>query len=412
MISRTFRSSRKSFYAAKSRDPSPTPSNSQYSCSSDFDADDESNMSTGEASRPMSLTSPYSLFAARPPTLDEILADEAPAPWSRNAFTAYLSQNHCLETLEFMLDADRYRRHYEQLIKTGLGEASETEAMEASHKMRVMWRKLINAYIAPNGPRELNLSSQVRDPILAQPADLSPPHPSQLDKAVQIIHELLEESVLVPFINSHKPMRVSPTPGTTGHEEKASHNREASNESSHPSSPTFHAPNSLTAGLSRLASRTQKTSSTTHHHSPTSSTSVSGWSVTGTSTSRMTSSAECGMSDDSGEASSAGAKEPMTPPNTPPIGDTLRTAMSLNGSSTAHPGAWRKMTDRLGLSRKRSTVSSSPHDEDYRMPASITSAPEWSVSMPRIEDEHSMVSQHLAAQYQDRHNSDPTDVIL
>jgi hypothetical protein len=51
------------------------------------------------------------------PTLDEVLANTAPAPYTLSAFMAYLSQNHCLETLEFTLDAKRYREAYEDLSR-------------------------------------------------------------------------------------------------------------------------------------------------------------------------------------------------------------------------------------------------------------------------------------------------------
>jgi hypothetical protein len=37
-----------------------------------------------------------------------MLANAAPSPWTLGAFMQYLSENHCLEVLEFTTDASRY----------------------------------------------------------------------------------------------------------------------------------------------------------------------------------------------------------------------------------------------------------------------------------------------------------------
>ena len=98
----------------QSREASPSCS----SALSDWDADDEGFMSSGEQvpSRPLSLSisGPY---CPRRPTLQEVLDNTAPPPWTLSAFTAYLSQNHCLETLEFTMDSQRYKMHYDTLMQ-------------------------------------------------------------------------------------------------------------------------------------------------------------------------------------------------------------------------------------------------------------------------------------------------------
>src|SRR4051794_20383280 len=78
---------------------------------SDCDADDEGMTSGSDfvPSRPLSVAIPPGSYRPRRPTLAEVLANAAPPPWTLSAFTGYLSQNHCLETLEFTLDANRYR---------------------------------------------------------------------------------------------------------------------------------------------------------------------------------------------------------------------------------------------------------------------------------------------------------------
>ena len=53
------------------------------------------------------------------PKLDEILNDTAPVPYTLGTFIAFLAQNHCLEVLEFILEAKRYRKTYDWLQDHG-----------------------------------------------------------------------------------------------------------------------------------------------------------------------------------------------------------------------------------------------------------------------------------------------------
>ncbi|KAF2461465.1 RGS domain-containing protein, partial [Lineolata rhizophorae] len=159
-------------------------------------------------SRPLTVRIPTTTmqtsgpFCPRKPSLADILANTAPPPWTLTAFMAYLSQNHCLETLEFTMDASRYRKHYMKMVSRG---GPTTPSADDVTYVRMLWQRLLDAYIAPNGPREVNLPSDVRDSILAQADAQMPPHPSTLDPAVHKVYELMEESVLVPFINSLHP---------------------------------------------------------------------------------------------------------------------------------------------------------------------------------------------------------------
>ncbi|WPG98275.1 Hypothetical protein R9X50_00106300 [Acrodontium crateriforme] len=175
-----------------------------------WDADDEAAMSADDhvPSRPMSVILPRTQgisgpYCARRPTLKEILANTSVAPWTLAAFMAYLSNNHCLETLEFTMDAGRYRKHYQKMMaRAG---SNGTPPSKDREYVQALWQRLVDAYIRPSGSREVNLPSQVRDPILhVQPATL-PPAPETLDAAVTKIYELMEESVLVPFLNSASP---------------------------------------------------------------------------------------------------------------------------------------------------------------------------------------------------------------
>ena len=80
----------------------------------------------------------------------------------------------------------------------------ETQDFET---VKMLWTKLLDAYIAPNAPREVNLPSNVRNRLMSLPHTFTPPDPAELEPAVKIIYELMDESVLVPFLNSVVPVR-------------------------------------------------------------------------------------------------------------------------------------------------------------------------------------------------------------
>lgn len=160
------------------------------------------------AARPLSVAIPKSFAAMGPycvrrPNLSEILANESSPPWTLSAFMAYLSQNHCLETLEFTMDASRYGKHYAKMAGRIPGGVMMPSSEEAVY-LKMLWQRLMDAYIAPNGPREVNLPAELRNELLSLVDALGgPPAPNTLDNAVQHIYTLMEESVLLPFLNSY-----------------------------------------------------------------------------------------------------------------------------------------------------------------------------------------------------------------
>ncbi|KAH0370692.1 DUF647-domain-containing protein, partial [Aureobasidium melanogenum] len=366
-----------------------------YSSTTDCDADDEATMSAEEApqqqrpvsvhiavsapapatsdSRPMSSES--APFCPRRPNLREILANTAPAPWTLAAFMAYLSNNHCLETLEFTMDAGRYKKHFHRMMNKAPIPGQPTE--HDANYVKELWTRLMEAYIQPNGSREVNLPSQVRDPILGHvPANTLPPEPSVLEPAVSKTYELMEESVLVPFLNSvypQSPVPVSPYYSNNSNEsmattsdEKSSRFGRRSRHSSRGSPPPLSAsavefsassysppslnnrksaPSALTTALSRHRFSTKL--------SPTSSAPSHSLSAALSTTSSASEAVYIGpgLTDDSGSSGSPINECPMTPPVTPPMSD-------ISGSPKTHrdSGAWKKLGRLSGWkpSRKRS----------------------------------------------------------
>jgi hypothetical protein len=231
-------------------------------------------------------------MGSHPPSLNDILHDVSPAPWTLTAFMAYLSQNHCMETLEFTLDSQRYATFYDQLL------AEDPRSDDSNDRVCSLWEKLMQVYIVPCSPREVNIPARVRDRLLAIPYGPTPPHPSELAEAGRIVHELMNDSLLVPFLESVAPLHVDTS---------SSHHR-------------------LPAGP----------------HSP-----ASGHDVEG-------------LTDDS-DVNSPGPMEPMTPPTTPPTtSELLFSHPSVSRAVAAHNKGWKKMGARLGFNRKSSNRKSTP----------------------------------------------------
>ena len=314
----------------------------------DWDADDEETMSMEDirSSRPPSLEGyPHNDGPYHPqrPTLPDVLSNSAPPPWTLSAFTAYLSQNHCLENLEFTMDAERYRKRYDALAAQMAGMPITPEVEECRY-LRMLWQRLIKAYIMPDCPREINIPSSVRERLLVLPNNPNPPHPEDLEAAVKIIYNLMEESVLISFLNevpstkshqSHPPRQkpVEVKPRKRGGSDSSNEKSSIRSRSRHRTSPT----SSLDIPMS--GSRDDPTGRLTP---------IPGFTRGGRAQSHTSSgSGDSGLLDDDSASASSPGREPMTPPNTPPSSD-------FGGQSprSRNDNTWKKM---LGWKKKSSS---------------------------------------------------------
>ena len=314
---------------------------------SDWDADDEETMSMEDvrSSRPPSVAisehgahSEGQYYPQRP-TLPDVLSNSAPPPWTLSAFTAYLSQNHCLENLEFTMDAERYRERYETLAKKMAGKPM-TRDVEEGKMIRMLWKRLIDAYIIPDGPREINIPSNVREELLSLPNNTSPPQPDELEDAVKIIYNLMEESVLISFLNevppSHNPMSINKLPivkpRRRGDSDSSNERKSGRSKSRRRASPTSSLDlpypgdrSDPTGRLTPIPAHARGQRATSHTSSG--------------------SGDPDSLTDDSANASSPG-REPMTPPNTPPQSD-----FGGHSPRNRNDHTWKKM---LGWKKKSS----------------------------------------------------------
>lgn len=364
-------------------------------------------------SRPLSLALPSGPASSagnnNRPTLDDVLANVAPPPYTLTAFMAYLSQNHCLETLEFTMDAKRYRESY-QAVSRQLRESPVVTDCPQTQHLRNLFQRLLTAYIVPAAPREINVTSEVRDNLLSHSHPKMPPPPETLNAAVKRMHALMDESIFLPFLNSQSPTTLvsgtsHPDPGSTKSglqdSQLARHvsiRRRLSPQSSfaspRPPATTYYAPQYSMTSNSPMSNKP-----------PISRT--SGYTSTGSSGDTTGSG---NLTDDTGStASSPGAGEPMTPPTTPPSNDLSLAPSSQPphllqqsrpqlqhqqqfqqqqlqsplphpsqsgpgggppvGSKTRSDNAWKKMGLKFSWKKRSATSASAASARDPRFPA-------------------------------------------
>lgn len=329
--------------------PSTTPELSPTSSDSDSDEDMESS-----GSRPVSLAVSAGAFCPMRPTLNDVLANTAPPPYTLSAFMAYLSQNHCLETLEFTLEAQRYRDTYHSLAERLGQSAFLTETPESQH-LRMLWQRLLTAYIFPGAPREINLSSEVRDGLLRHRDVALPPVPETLDSAVKRIHDLMEESIFLPFLNAHTTSPTMPAqseppfspedtislPTTSLDENPMKRIRSRAKRTS---------PQSSTKDLPATGGRSNLSLGAVH---------ALGKRASGALLSTSGESVSVALTDDSSPQSSPTAEEPMTPPTTPPASEPH---LPMHSPRLRTENPWKKMGMKLGFKKRSGGASGSRAD--------------------------------------------------
>ena len=335
--------------------PSPDTSPRCSILLSDCDADDEETMSAEDLapSRPLSGANfdshqPVGPYCPRRPTLHDVLTNSAPPPWTLSAFTAYLSQNHCLETLEFTMDAERYQKRYDDVAMQMAGMPMTTDVEESTH-LRMLWHRLMEAYIIPNGPREVNLPSDVRDRLLSLPNHSRPPPPQELDAAVKIIYELMDESVLIPFLNEVSPPRVIAAYNETWNDSDENlPQRPSLDENGMPKrrpSPSALSDSAMNTYMGTASRLTQSVLTQGLGRSRNG----------GRGSNSSMGSVPMVLTDDSTPSSPIG--EPMTPPTTPPSSDIGGSPRNRNDTT------WKKMMGKLGQKKKSSNRMGRIEDE-------------------------------------------------
>jgi hypothetical protein len=150
-----------------------------------------------------SVSLPVVIPQGRRLNLSEILANTGPPPWTLTAFLRFLENNHCLEPLEFTMDASRYRKHYAKMINRCRGASISLRNDQCAYIL-MLWDRLMDSYIREDGQRTISLRADLRDAVLSHGGPV-PPHPSLLDEVVAHVFDLMEKSALQRFLDSVTP---------------------------------------------------------------------------------------------------------------------------------------------------------------------------------------------------------------
>lgn len=311
------------------------------------------------------------------PTLDEVLNNTAPQPYTLAAYTAFLSQKHCLETLEFTTEAKKYAAQYDQVAAQLAGTPLTIDTNEGFDLIQD-WNRILDIYVKPGAPREINLPAEERDDLVEQSADFRPPRPEAFEPAIKRMYDLMSDSIFIPFCDSLKAISYAQTynPMSAWQSEDVEVSRLTFDERAlHSRIPTRRRrspPNTNTSAASFEATR-----SPPQHHRPTQSSSLS--SALGrqsgvrlsTHLSHSSAVSESALTDSSGGLDSPppGDQDSMvTPPTTPPTSDMHTsgnghhghhghlsglTSVPLPKTQRSESGGWKKMTKLFGGSKKK-----------------------------------------------------------
>lgn len=135
----------------------------------------------------------------RNPDFDQIISGNTETPFTLESFVEYLSENHCIELLDFLSDTKNYIDAY----RASAPDLCLTRMTSDSRRLGKQWKILMSTYIMPGAPDELNVPEFIRVRLLDHVnVMISPPNPTALDPAISYAHHLLTDSALLPFIQS------------------------------------------------------------------------------------------------------------------------------------------------------------------------------------------------------------------
>lgn len=254
------------------------------------------------------------------------------------------------------MDAGRYKKHYAKMLSRA-GEDGQPPSKDREY-VKALWSRLVDAYIRPNGSREVNLPSSVRDPLLEIPAEDLPPKPETLDLAVSKIYELMEESVLVPFLNSVYPQTAHPTVSScpiNASDESLSKTYEDRSSFARRNRHARHSPPPQTAVephahsysppsvLNRKSAPVTKSARFSTKLSNSTSAPEAG---SGSDKAASATGSTPGMTDDGGSTDSPSNDSPSTPPASPPMSDV--------NAHKRDSGMWKKLGRLSKVGKKKS----------------------------------------------------------
>ncbi|CAG8777233.1 10754_t:CDS:1, partial [Racocetra persica] len=169
-------------------------------------------------------------FQMTKPTLIDILNNETSYPYSLDDFATFLDQTFCLENLEFWLAVRQYKYYTYNFYNSPdlltpnssslslptsdilYDDASlRGDAPAHSEFLKQKLHKIIETFILPHSPKEINIEASVRDDLLTNVFTYNNYDSSILDVVSNQIFELMQESSFAQFLieAGHLELRLS-----------------------------------------------------------------------------------------------------------------------------------------------------------------------------------------------------------
>lgn len=298
------------------------------------------------------------------PTLDDVLEGRAPAPYTLAAYTAFLSQQHCLETLEFVTESKKYADKHDEYIAHYSGMPMTSDTDEGFELMQD-WTRLMDVYIKPGAPREINLPAEERDDLIDEPYQTRPPKPETLEPAMQRMRDLMSDSIFIPFCNSVRAQTSATYSASSDFVVRDSYDRLGSSLDERRDLPRKSASTGVKGGASGSVFQPSRSPPQRSNMSPVFSAGFErpGGSRLTQHLSNTSVQSDTSMTDvsDSASRTSTGERESvMTPPLTPPTSNmALKSSASTSHAPLAKPtrsdsgGGWKKMGMKIFGQKKK-----------------------------------------------------------
>lgn len=320
------------------------------------------NMEDPTSARTISMARKEGIYSPNRPTLDDVLNGHAPPPYTLSAYTAFLSQQHCLETLEFVTEARKYKAQYEQALPKNSDQSISSDS-DMGFELVQQWIRILDVYVKPGAPREINLPAEERDDLVEYPFEPQPAPPTALEPSIKRMYDLMSDSIFIPFCNSLKVPSMAQTYGALS---------ELSREQFEPSRMTFDERSSSArrAPTRRKPSPPNTSSTFSPSRSPPSQDRVNpsstlshalnraGNNRLSTHVSHSSAASETALTDSDADETAV-----MTPPTTPPTSELGGHSHNAYAAPTTHPiqhkqqrsdsGAWKKTMRFFGGSNKK-----------------------------------------------------------
>ena len=102
-----------------------------------------------------------------------------------------------------MTESRKYSTKYEDAANE-LKDSPVTTESDQGFELMMDWTRLLDVYVKPGAPREINIPAEERDDLINYPYEPTLPPPAALDPCVKRMYDLMSDSIFIPFCNSLK----------------------------------------------------------------------------------------------------------------------------------------------------------------------------------------------------------------